>query len=232
MPEPVPAISIKNLTVRYENGPYLLRDFSLEIFPGECAAVQGESGSGKSTLLYCICGLIPESVSAEITGDVRLFGRPAGEYQRRELCQTVGIVFQNPETQLFCGTVEDELAFGMENICLPREEMSARIAEALVLTGLEKHRLTPPKRLSGGQKQLVALAAVLALRPKILLLDEAFSQLDENGRRRLLAHVSALRDGGRTIVLVDHNAENLGFARIAARLGRRRNEGYSNSIFY
>jgi energy-coupling factor transport system ATP-binding protein len=144
-----------------------------------------------------------------MTGVIRLFGRPVGEYPRHELAQNIGIVFQNPETQLFCDTVEDELAFGMENICLSREEMGTRIEESLSLTGLEKYRLTSPKNLSGGQKQLVVLAAVLALRPAILLLDEVFSQLDETGRSRLMAHIAALRDSGRTIVLVDHNPENL-----------------------
>jgi len=187
----------------------LLSDFSLIVEPGECLTIMGESGCGKSTLLHCVCGLIPRSIPAEMTGVIRLFGRPVGEYPRHELVQNIGIVFQNPETQLFCDTVEDELAFGMENICLSREEMGTRIEESLSLTGLEKYRLTSPKNLSGGQKQLVVLAAVLALRPAILLLDEVFSQLDETGRSRLMAHIAALRDSGRTIVLVDHNPENL-----------------------
>jgi energy-coupling factor transport system ATP-binding protein len=187
----------------------LLSNFSLIVEPGECLTIMGESGCGKSTLLHCVCGLIPRSIPAEIKGVIRLFGRPVGEYPRHELVQNIGIVFQNPETQLFCDTVEDELAFGMENICLSREEMGTRIEESLSLTGLEKYRLTSPKNLSGGQKQLVVLAAVLALRPAILLLDEVFSQLDETGRSRLMAHIAALRDSGRTIVLVDHNPENL-----------------------
>jgi len=187
----------------------LITDFSLIVQEGECATILGESGCGKSTLLHCICGLIPRSIPAEMTGTIRLFGRPVGEYPRHELVQNIGIVFQDPETQLFCDTVEDELAFGMENICLSRSEMGIRIEESLVLTGLEKYRLSSPKNLSGGQKQLVALAAVLALRPAILLLDEVFSQLDERGRSALLAHIAALRDSGRTIVLVDHNPENL-----------------------
>ncbi|MDR1802355.1 MAG: energy-coupling factor ABC transporter ATP-binding protein [Treponema sp.] len=187
----------------------MLSDFSLVVEPGECLTILGESGCGKSTLLHCVCALIPRSIPAEMTGVIRLFGRPVGEYPRHELAQNIGIVFQNPETQLFCDTVEDELAFGMENICLSREEMGTRIEESLSLTGLEKYRLTSPKNLSGGQKQLVVLAAVLALRPAILLLDEVFSQLDETGRSRLMAHIAALRDSGRTIVLVDHNPENL-----------------------
>ena len=187
----------------------MLSDFSLVVEPGECLTILGESGCGKSTLLHCVCGLIPRSIPAEMTGVIRLFGRPVGEYPRHELVQKIGIVFQNPETQLFCDTVEDELAFGMENICLSRGEMGTRIEESLSLTGLEKYHLSSPKNLSGGQKQLVVLAAVLALRPAILMLDEVFSQLDELSRSRLMAHIAALRDSGRTIVLVDHNPENL-----------------------
>jgi energy-coupling factor transport system ATP-binding protein len=154
-----------------------------------------------------------------MSGSVRLFGKPVGEYKQHELAQSIGIVFQNPETQLFCDTVEDEVAFGLENICLSRDEMAVRIEESLRLTGLEKYRFTSPKHLSGGQKQLTALAAVLALKPQILLFDESFSQLDEAGRRQLSAHVIALRDSGRTIVMVDHDAGNLAAAQTILKLG-------------
>ena len=208
----IPAVEVENLTAGYKGHAPLLTDFSLSIKPGDCVAIRGESGCGKSTLLYCLCGLIPRSISGEIAGTVRLFGIPVGEYKRHELVQTIGIVFQNPETQLFCDTVEDEIAFGLENICLSRQEMALRIEESLALTGLGQYRLTSPKRLSGGQKQLVALAAVLALHPRILLFDEAFSQLDDTGRERLLAHIAELRSRGMTILLVDHDPENLSLA--------------------
>ena len=219
------AIEVSGLTTRYENGPALLKDFSLTVQTGECVAIQGESGCGKSTLLHCICGLIPRSIHAEVAGTIQLFGRPVDEIPRHELVQTVGIVFQNPDSQLFCDTVVDELAFGLENVCLSQKEMSERIEEYLVLTGLEDHRLTSPKNLSGGQKQLVVLAAVLALRPRILLLDEAFSQLDELGRSQLLAHITALHKTGQTIMLVDHDPENLSLAQATVHLGEQGNGG-------
>ncbi len=206
---PLPAIEITSLTVRYDNGPDLLRDFSLSVGEGECVAIQGESGCGKSTLLHCICGLIPSSIHAELSGTVRIFGRPVAELPRQELVSLIGIMFQNPDTQLFCDTVEDEIAFGMENICLPRDEMAARINDALKLTGLERYRLTSPNKLSGGQKQLVVLAAVMALQPKILLLDESFSQLDSCGKSKMLEHIHLLKQQGQTLILVDHDAENL-----------------------
>ena len=219
-----PAIDIENLTLRYTDKPSLLTGFSMTVQPGEYVALQGESGCGKSTLLHCICGLIPRSIHAEMSGNIRLFGRPLTQYRRHELVQTVGIVFQNPETQLFCDTVEDEIAFGLENICLPREEMSLRINESLKLTGLEKYRQVSPRSLSGGQKQLVTLAAVLALSPRLLLLDEAFSQLDKSGKAQLLTHIAALRDSGVTIVLTDHNRENLAAAQRIIRIGGRLDE--------
>ena len=197
----------------------MLTDFSLIVKEGECVTILGESGCGKSTLLHCICGSIPRSIPAEMTGTIRLSGRPVDEYPRHELVQKIGIVFQDPQTQLFCDTVEDELAFGMENICLSCEEMGTRIKESLGLTGLGKYRLSSPKNLSGGQKQLVVLAAVLALHPAILLLDEVFSQLDEIGRSALLAHIAALRDSGRTIVLVDHDPVNLAIGTSSITIG-------------
>jgi len=206
----IPVIDIGNLTVGY-SGREVLSGFSLRVADGECVAITGESGCGKSTLLHCVCELIPRSINAAVTGSIKLFDRPVAEIPRHELASLIGIVFQNPETQLFCDTVEDELAFGLENICLPREIMELRINEMLALIGLDRYRLTSPEKLSGGQKQLVALAAVLALRPKILLLDEAFAQLDESVRERLLGHVRALR-GNHTIMMVDHDADNLTLA--------------------
>jgi len=218
------AIEVENLTVGYDGGLSLFESVSFSLREGECAAVRGESGSGKSTLLHCICGLIPRSIKADIAGSVKLFGRPVEEYRRHELAQTIGIVFQDPETQLFCDTVEDEIAFGPENIRLCREDISDRIDECLKLTGLEKYRLVSPKNLSGGQKQLVALAAVLSLRPRILLFDEAFSQLDEAGRGSLMDHVAALRDSGKTILLADHDTACLSAAEKTIYLGGGRDE--------
>ncbi|MCL2162982.1 MAG: energy-coupling factor ABC transporter ATP-binding protein [Oscillospiraceae bacterium] len=217
----VPAIEIDNLTVRYKDRPFLFKEFSMKVAPGEIASVCGESGCGKSTLLYCICGLIPRSIQVEMNGTCRLFGRPVDEYTKHDLTQMTGIVFQNPETQLFCDTVEDELAFGLENILLSKDEMSVRIDKSLSLAGLEKYRYTSPKLLSGGQKQLVILAAVLAMRPRILLLDEAFSQLDTSARTRLIQHISALRGEDRTIVLAGHDEESKNVADSIITLGEK-----------
>ena len=200
------AIEVKNLCVSY--GDYgVLRDFSLTVRQGEAVLLRGPSGCGKSTLLHTICGLIPDVVEAECSGDVLVFGKPVASLGVAERAGLLGIVFQNPETQLFCDSVEDELAFGLENLCLPRDEIGRRIGEMLALTNMEQFRFASPKELSGGQKQRVVLAAVMALRPKVLLLDEALSQLDSTGKETMRERLSLLRDEECTMLMVDHDDE-------------------------
>ncbi|MDR2687474.1 MAG: energy-coupling factor ABC transporter ATP-binding protein [Oscillospiraceae bacterium] len=185
-------------------------DFAME--PGEAAALRGDSGAGKTSLLLCACGLIPGSVEAEVAGELLLFGRPPGEYTRAELARSVGMVFQNPETQLFCGRADLEVAFGLENLCVPQDEMRARVREALGIVGLWERRGDSPSVLSGGQKQLLALAAALALRPKLLLLDEALSQLDGQAAARMAGVLRDLKSGGQAILLADHGDGRCAFA--------------------
>jgi len=199
-------------------------DFAIE--PGEVVALRGDSGAGKSSLLLCACGLIGPphkasgfagtpagSIEAEIAGEILLFGRPPRAYTRIELTQTVGMVFQNPETQLFCGTAELEVAFGLENLCIPRDEMRVRVREIFDTAGIERSKAAcPPQAWSGGQKQLLALAAVLALRPKLLLLDEALSQLDSESAQRMAGVLRKLKDAGQAMLFVDHDDARCGFA--------------------
>lgn len=206
------AVQICGLTLCYPGDKPLFTDYGMEVYEGETLALSGQSGAGKSTLLNCICGVIPGSVKAEISGDILLWDKPVGGYSRAEMARYVGVVFQNPDTQLFCDSVEDELAFGLENLLLSREDMSARIDEALAFTGLESHRYTSPNQLSGGQKQMVVLAAVMAMCPRLLLLDEALSQLDTDASAQMLGAFSRLQKQGQTIVMVDHDPDNLAIA--------------------
>jgi len=199
------ALEARGFTLTYpgaEHPVFAPLDFS--VAEGETVALRGESGVGKSSLLLCACGLIPGSVEAELAGEILLFGRPPGELTRAEKVQAVGMVFQNPETQLFCGTVELEAAFGLENLCVPQDEMHLRVREALETVGLWERRGDSPSVLSGGQRQLLALAAVLALRPKLLLLDEALSQLDERAAARMMEVLAQLKRDGQTMLFVDH----------------------------
>jgi len=204
-------IEVKNLSVSY--GDYnVLNDFSLSVKQGEAVLIRGASGCGKSTLLHTICGLIPGTIEAEVSGEVLIFGKAVQSLSVAERASALGIVFQNPETQLFCDSVEDEIAFGMENLCLPRDEMACRIDEMLALVSMEAFRNTSPKELSGGQKQRVILAAVMALNPKVLLLDEALSQLDDSGSMALCQKFTILREQGHTMLMVDHDDDLVSIA--------------------
>jgi len=208
------AIEVRGLSVAYE-GREIIKGFSFAMQAGEAVLLKGPSGCGKSTFLHAVCGLIPGSIEAEVSGEVHIFGNDVRKLSVAERAKEIGIVFQNPETQLFCGSVEDEIAFGLENLCTPKEEIGSRIDGMLDLTGLGKYRHASQKELSGGQKQLVVLAAVLALDPKILLLDEALSQLDESGRQALKARFLTLKNEGRTLLMVDHDG---GLESIANRI--------------
>ena len=201
------AVEVRNLSVAYD-GHGIIKEFSFTVDSGETVLLKGPSGCGKSTFLHAVCGLIPGSIPAEISGEILIFGQNIHELSVAERAREIGIVFQNPETQLFCDSVEDEIAFGLENLCVPPGKIGRRIDEVLALTGLEQYRRVSPKELSGGQKQLVVLAAVLALDPKILLLDEALAQLDDTGRQALTARLLALQGQGRTLLMVGHDDEH------------------------
>ena len=208
------ALEVRDLSAAYGSN-IIMRNLSLQVESGEALLIRGPSGCGKSTLMHCICGLIPDRIPAEISGEVLLSGRSVWELEPKERAGKIGIVFQNPDTQLFCDTVEDEIAFGLENICTTREETGRRIDEMLALVKMEEYRLVSPKELSGGQKQLVVLAAVMALDPGILVLDEALSQLDSQGREALTERLLSLRQKGRTLLMVDHDG---GLESIASRV--------------
>lgn len=200
------ALEARGFTLTYPGADapvFAPMDFAIEA--GETVALRGESGAGKSSLLRCACALIPQSIQAQIMGELLLFGKPPADYARAELCHTIGMVFQDPETQLFCGTAELEVAFGLENLLVPHAEMVGRVREALETVGLWERRGDSPAVLSGGQKQLLALGAVLALRPRLLLLDEALSQLDQDAAARMMQVLRRLQKGGQTMLFADHD---------------------------
>ncbi|MCL2855545.1 MAG: energy-coupling factor ABC transporter ATP-binding protein [Defluviitaleaceae bacterium] len=198
------AVELRNITVDYGKYP-VITDFSLTVASGEAVLLKGPSGCGKSTLLHVVCGLIPGIIEADVGGEALLFGENVRDLDVAARAKKIGIVFQNPETQLFCDSVEDEIAFGLENLCVPPDEIGHRITEMLDLVGMADFRYASPKELSGGQKQRIVLAAVLALDPQILLLDEALSQMDGESKGVLLNHLCTLRRQGKTMLMVDHD---------------------------
>ena len=204
-------ITIEHLSYRYpDHLAACLADVSLSIPAGSFTLIIGPSGSGKSTLLRCLNGLVPHFSGGEIAGMVRVLGHDPLTLGPRVMSRHVGMVFQNPEAQFVLDRVEDEIAFALEHIGLPREAMRLRVEEALDLLDLARLRDRELRTLSGGERQRVAIAAALALRPSVLALDEPTSQLDPQSAEDVLQALVRLNsDLGLTVVLVEHRVERV-----------------------
>jgi len=202
----VNAIEIKNVNFGYDGNEKLaVRGLSLSIKEGEFVAVVGRNASGKSTLAKLINGLI-----APLSGEVSVFGLSTSDSKNLfEIRKSCGIVFQNPDNQMVASIVEDDVAFGPENIGVPREEIAERINFALEATGTDEFKDKMASRLSGGQKQRVAIAGVLALKPRILILDESTSMLDPRGRAEVMSVVDKLNEEKMTVIVITHYMEEV-----------------------
>ena len=200
-------IDVKNLSFRYKESQeyYDVKDITFHVKRGEWLSIVGHNGSGKSTTVRLIDGLL-EAESGEIVID----GQQLTEENVWDIRRQIGMVFQNPDNQFVGATVEDDVAFGLENQGLSRQEMKKRVEEALDLVGMLDFKKREPARLSGGQKQRVAIAGVVALRPAILILDEATSMLDPEGRRELIETVKGIRkDYDMTVISITHDLEEV-----------------------
>ena len=197
------AVSCEGLTFSYPGSEEpALSGISFGLRPGEYVGVVGPNGGGKSTLVRLLNGLLrPDSGSIRVSGH-----DPATE--PFEVRKHLGVLFQNPENGLVAPFVEDDVAFGLENLGVPREEMRDRVAQAIRAVGLEGYERREPHTLSGGEKQRVALAGLLAVEPEILVLDEPTSMLDAAGHREVLEHLEALRSR-KTVLHVTHHLEEL-----------------------
>ncbi|TGA96809.1 energy-coupling factor ABC transporter ATP-binding protein [Sporolactobacillus shoreae] len=187
-----------------EDDPWVLDDVTLSVNKGEWLSIIGHNGSGKSTLAKCLNGLIvPQKGSVRVGGfDTK------DETNIWEIRRLVGMVFQNPDNQFVGATVRDDVAFGMENHGIPREKMIDRLAQSLRLVKMEKFADSEPHRLSGGQKQRVAIAGIVALQPLIVILDEATSMLDPEGRREIIKTMRTLnKEHGLTVLSITHDLE-------------------------
>lgn len=204
-------ITFRQVTYAYPgaSGP-ILRDVNLRIPSGALALVTGPSGAGKSTLLRCINGLVPHFSGGFFQGKIEVAGIDPVRASPQQVSQSVGFVFQDPESQFVFDGVEDEIAFALENAAIPLAEMHARVAEVLELLGLTQLRSRALDSLSGGEQQRVAIAAALALRPSILVLDEPTSQLDPKAAEDVLQALERLqRLQGLTVVLAEHRLERI-----------------------
>jgi len=182
----------------------------LAIRPGELVLITGASGCGKSTLALALAGLIPARVQGELRGAVRFGGTHLSGLAPHDAAQHVGLVFQNPNLQLINMTVQSEVAFGPENLALPTSEIAARVDWALAVTQLERLREATVLTLSGGQKQRTAIAATLAMRPRVLVLDEPLSDLDPVGAQEVLGTLRLLaREHGTGVVVIEHRVDEV-----------------------
>ncbi len=200
------AIEFKNVSFSYENGVKTLKNLSFTVEEGQEVAFIGHNGSGKSTTAKLINCLLTAT-----EGEVLVYGKNASDKKNVfEIRKTAGMVFQNPDNQSVATIVEDDIAFGPENLGVKREEIAERIDFALKATGMEEFRHKTFSRLSGGQKQRIAIASVLAIKPKILILDEATSMLDPKGRKEIMGIVEKLRKEEKmTVILITHYMEEV-----------------------
>ena len=198
------AIEMKNVSFSYGEGEgFALNNLNFSVEEGEFVAVLGHNGSGKSTLARLCNGLLLAD-----KGEIKVFGEKIGEKNLYEIRKNVGVVFQNPDNQTVASIVEDDVAFGAENVGLPRAEIGERIEFALRAVGMQEARKSTVSRLSGGQKQRVAIAGVLALKPKVMILDESTAMLDPRGRREIVDVVKKLNQEEKiTVILITHFME-------------------------
>ena len=200
-------IEVKNLKYKYdqEDEKYTLNDVSFHVKQGEWLSIIGHNGSGKSTTVRLIDGLL----EAE-SGDIYISGDKLTADNVWEKRRLIGMVFQNPDNQFVGATVEDDVAFGLENQGVPLEEMRVRVQEALELVGMASFKKREPAKLSGGQKQRVAIAGIVALRPNIVILDEATSMLDPEGRLELIRIVKEIKDEhNMTVISITHDLDEV-----------------------
>jgi energy-coupling factor transporter ATPase len=185
-----------------------IKDVSITINKSDFIILTGPSGCGKTTLCRCFNGLVPHFYNGTLEGEITVAGLNVAEHKIHELARHVGLVFQNPENQVFALSVEKDVAFGLENSAMPRDEMRKRVDWALQMTGISELSERPPHELSGGQQQRVAIASVLAMQPDIMILDEPTSFLDPVGAEKIFEVINELNKKlGITIILVEHRLD-------------------------
>ncbi len=208
-PEATLAVDLRAISYVYEGETdRVLSDVSLTVRDGEFVLILGPSGCGKSTLLQLLNGTIPHTLKGTMSGEASICGRPLASTKVATFATDVGMVFQDPDAQIICTRVRDEVCFGLENLCRPAAEILERQAEALAFVGLEGFGDRSVFDLSGGQKQRVSIAAVLAVRPRLLVLDEPTANLDPAGMAEVFSLLHQLHAAGTTIVMVSTGSMN------------------------
>jgi energy-coupling factor transporter ATP-binding protein EcfA2 len=229
------AIEIRDLWYKYPTAKgFVLKGINLSVEAGEFLGILGPTGAGKTTLCMCLNGLIPHYAQGEMRGEVRVMGEDTRAKTIAELSRHVGIVFQDPDSQLITSSVEDEIAFGLRSRGFGEEEIGEIVDECLLRLGISHLRGRVPQTCSGGEKQKIAIAAAIAGRPDIIVFDEATSDLDPISVRDIFGLAAGLHSAGRTIIFVTHEVELL--AKYATRIavladGGIQLEGDPRSVF-
>jgi len=203
-------VNLQDVTYKYPlTDVPVLQNINLQVDEGEFVALIGPNGAGKSTLCYTLAGFVPHFFKGELEGTVEVAGVESHNSTLSEWVMNVGLAFQNPFNQISGAkyTVFEELAFGLENIGIPRQEMMARVEEAMRLTGISDLADRSPYSLSGGQQQRVALTSILVMQPKVLVLDEPTSQMDPIGTREVFGVIRGMVERGMTVILAEHKVE-------------------------
>jgi len=203
-------VNLQNVTYKYPltDSP-ALQNINMQVNEGEFVAIVGPNGAGKSTLCYTIAGFVPHFFKGELTGTAEVAGKESSKSSLHEWVLNVGLAFQNPFNQISGAkyTVFEEIAFGLENTGVPRDEMRQRVEDTMKLTGISDLADRSPYSLSGGQQQRVALTSILVMQPKVLVLDEPTSQMDPIGTREVFGVIRTMTEQGMTVVLVEHKVE-------------------------
>lgn len=213
-----PIVSFRDVSYTYPSGEGLALDsIDLDVQAGEYVAILGLNGAGKTTLGLCVNGVVPTMLGGELQGTVTVAGLDVADYPVREMAKVVGMVFDNPEFQMSQMSVAEEIALGLENAGVPHDEMMRIIPETLAVVGLSGFEERSPLGLSGGQQQRLAIAAVLAMKPQILIMDEPTSNLDPLGKQEVFDMAAKLnREDGMTVIVIEHEVEVM--ARYADRV--------------
>jgi energy-coupling factor transport system ATP-binding protein len=204
------AIVVENLTFQYpDTDTPVLKNINFTLKEGEVLGIIGRTGSGKTTLAMCLNRLVPTVIQGNLEGTITVLGHDISPLSVGDMADKVGFVFQEPENQLSQMTVEEEIAFGMGNLGISREEMKYRIQETLKQVGLEGFEKRSPLALSGGQQQRLAIASVMAMRPSIMIMDEPTSMLDPRGKNEVYDVLRKIKTYGMTGIIIDHEVERM-----------------------
>ncbi|MDU2898035.1 MAG: ABC transporter ATP-binding protein [Finegoldia magna] len=203
-------IELKNVSFKYElQEEKTIKNLDLYVKQGEFVGIIGKNGSGKTTLCNIIRGIIPDFVQGEITGSISIDNKNINDIERGEMAELVGFVFQNPFSQIsgIKKTVFEEIAYGLENLGVPREEIRQRVTDVIKLLKIEDLQDKNPNELSGGQSQRVAIASIIVMNPQVLIFDEPTSQLDPLGTEEIFDILKLLKSQNKTIILVEHKID-------------------------